>query len=110
MLRCYLVSAIALALAGASMTSVAAAPAPSTATLVTTQLPRSVRPTHYDVSVVPHAESLSFDGKVTVAIEVLEPTSSITLNAIDMSFSSVGLAPVAGNLEFAAPISSRLLL
>jgi aminopeptidase N len=103
MLRCYLVSAIALALAGVSMTTVAAAPAAPAATLATTQLPRSVRPTHYDVSVVPHAGSLSFDGKVTVTIDVLEPTTSITLNAIDMSFSSVGLAPVAGKLTFAAP-------
>jgi aminopeptidase N len=103
-MRRYLVSAIALALAGVSMIGVAATPAVSPAEqLATTQLPRSVRPTHYDVSVMPHAATLGFDGKVTVAVDVLQPTSSITLNAIDMTFSSVSLTPVKGKLAFAAP-------
>ncbi|SFS03660.1 aminopeptidase N [Dyella sp. OK004] len=98
MRRCTLVSAIVLALAGASMSAVAAVPAKHVAAeqQATTQLPRSVRPTHYDVSVTPHAESLSFDGKVTVSVDVLEPTSSITLNALDMSFASVTLTPASG--------------
>lgn len=102
-MRTRLVSAIALVLAGVSLTGAAWAAAPLAATPVTTQLPRSVRPTHYAVSVVPHAATLNFDGKVTVDIEVLQPTASITLNAIDMAFSSVQLTPVAGKLAFAAP-------
>jgi aminopeptidase N len=103
-MRRYLVSAIALALAGVSITGIAATPAATQpAELATTQLPRSVQPTHYDVAVIPHAASLSFDGKVTVTVEVLQPTSSITLNAIDMAFSSVSLMPVKGKLAFAAP-------
>lgn len=95
-MRRYLVTAIALALAGMSMTAVAAAPAAATAALTTTQLPRSVRPTHYDVSVTPHVDSLSFDGKVGVNIDVLHATASITLNAMDMTFSKVTLTPVGG--------------
>ncbi|MFC5740882.1 M1 family metallopeptidase [Dyella tabacisoli] len=103
-MRRYLVTAIALALAGVSMAAVADAPKASTAVLTTTQLPRSVRPTHYDVSVTPHAESLSFDGKVGVNIEVLQPTTSITLNAIDMKFSGVSLMPVGGKkVMYSAP-------
>ncbi|WP_266169020.1 M1 family metallopeptidase [Dyella subtropica] len=98
MRRSTLVSAIVLALASASMSAVAAVPATHAATeqQATTQLPRSVRPTHYDVSVTPHADSLSFDGKVTVTVDVLQPTSSITLNALDMTFASVTLTPVKG--------------
>ncbi len=95
-MRRYLVTAIALALAGMSMTAVVAAPAAATAALATTQLPRSVRPTHYDVSVTPHLDSLSFDGKVGVHVEVLQPTASITLNAMDMTFSEVSLTPAGG--------------
>ena len=103
-MRKLLVSAITLALAGVSLAGMAAPadPAPAAA-LTTTQLPRAVRPTHYDVAVVPHAASLSFDGKVSVAIEVLEPTSSMTLHAIDMSFSSVQLTGPKGAPAFAAP-------
>ena len=98
-MRHLLASAITLALVSAPVIAVAAdaAPAPMpTRALPTTQLPRNVRPSHYEVAIVPHAESLSFDGKVTVAIDVLEPTSKITLNAINMKFAKVGLSPVAG--------------
>ncbi|KRE89675.1 aminopeptidase [Frateuria sp. Soil773] len=102
-MRRYLVSAIALALAGASVTGMAATPAAAQAELATTQLPRAVRPSHYEVAVTPHADKLSFDGKVTVTVDVLKPTASITLNAIDMTFSSVRLAPADGKAALAAP-------
>ena len=108
-MRRYLVSAIALALAGGSVTVVAqtsdSSPTAtvSAATTTTTQLPRNVRPSHYDVAVVPHAESLGFDGKVTITLDVLEPTASITLNAVDMEFISARLSAVAGATVFAAP-------
>jgi aminopeptidase N len=99
-----LATALALALAGLSapLAPVAIA-APAANAAVTTQLPRNVRPTHYDVAVVPHAQSLSFDGRVTVAIDVLEPTTSIVLNAAGMAFSSVSLTPEGGKAAFAAP-------
>jgi aminopeptidase N len=90
-MRHTLAVSIAIALTG---TSLASAAQPHTAPVVanvTTQLPRNVRPTHYEVAVVPHAQSLTFDGKVSVKIEVLEPTSTIVLNAVDMTFSSAQL-------------------
>jgi len=104
-MRCTLVSAIALALAGLSVPALAQT-APASASIArptTTQLPRNVRPTHYDVAVVPHADKLAFDGKVAITLDVLEPTASVVLNAIDMSFSSVKLAPVSGNATYPAP-------
>ena len=88
-------SALALALAGACTGSLALAPDAST----TTQLPRGVRPTHYEVSVVPHAGTKRFDGRVTATIEVLEATSRITLNAVDMRFTSVRLAGMSGRVS-----------
>jgi len=104
-MRRLLVSAIAMALIGgfcAVPAGHAAALAATAAEQATTQLPRGVRPTHYDVSIVPDAANLKFDGKVTVAIDVLRPTTSITLNAIDMAFSKVGLSPVSGKTVLAA--------
>ncbi|MDR3446293.1 MULTISPECIES: M1 family metallopeptidase [unclassified Dyella] len=102
-MRLRLVSAIALALAGFSSAGAAIAQDAPASAQATTQLPRDVRPTHYDVSVVPHASTLSFDGKVTVDVDVLTPTSSITLNALDMRFASVTLTPVSGKGSFKAP-------
>ena len=71
------------------------AAAPAAQAAATTQLPRTVRPIHYDVKIVPDASSLKFHGKVVIAIEVLEPTTSITLNAADLSFSKVMLTQAA---------------
>jgi len=101
-MRTPLVSAIAFALAGLSAVAVAA-PDTDNSQLATTQLPRTVRPSHYDVSVVPHADKLTFDGKVAISVDVLEPTASITLNAEDMTFANVTLVPVKGKAKFAAP-------
>lgn len=97
-MRRHLVSAIALALAATTPAfALLAAPADAPAMLATTtQLPRNVRPTHYDVAVVPHADTLSFDGKVGIDLQVLEPTTSIVLNAIDMSFPSATLTRSGG--------------
>ena len=102
-MRRTLVSAIALALAGVSMAASAQTSTAAPEVRATTQLPRDVRPTHYDVAVVPHAESLSFDGKVAITLDVLQPTASIVLQALDMTFSSVRLTPVAGHADYAAP-------
>ncbi|KFN43652.1 M1 family metallopeptidase [Arenimonas oryziterrae] len=91
-----LVSAVALALAGAGALPAHAASAASAARLYTTQLPRTVRPTHYDIAIIPRAATLDFDGKVVITVDVLESTRSITLNALDMRFSKVSLTSSVG--------------
>ncbi|CAD7386101.1 M1 family metallopeptidase [Xanthomonas arboricola] len=53
---------------------------------VTTQLPRTAKPTHYAVEITPHADALTFDGKVTIDVVVLQPTDSITLHAAKLTF------------------------
>ena len=82
-----LATVAALALA----TPLVAAPAAD----VTTQLPRGVRPLHYDIALVPDAAQLSFAGRVAVTVEVLVPTATITLNAADLTFDHVVLSGVA---------------
>jgi aminopeptidase N len=100
-MRNLLFSAMAMALAGFSISApVLAQSMASVEVIGTTQLPRSVRPTHYDVAVTPHVDKLSFDGKVTVTVDVLKPIASVTLNAIDLKFSSVSLVSAA---SFGAP-------
>ena len=74
-----------------------AAPTPVAPNQVTTQLPRTVRPSHYNVAITPDAEAARFTGHVTIAVQVLEPTSSITLNAAGLDFQTVRLLPLHGN-------------
>jgi puromycin-sensitive aminopeptidase len=69
---------------------------------ITTQLPRNVRPTHYEIALTPDAQAMTFDGKVTISIDVLEPTAAITLNAIDLAFASADVTDSKGRSSFGA--------
>ena len=104
-MRRIVVSVLALAIAGVFAIPAACADADGSHPVAeaTTQLPRSVRPTRYDVAVEPDAANLQFKGAVKIAIEVLQPTRTITLNAIDMTFSKVSLSSASGKSTFAAP-------
>src|SRR4051812_7982183 len=70
-----------------------------------TQLPRTAIPHHYAITVTPHAEQLTFDGSVAIDLDVVRPTSSLVLNAADLTFSSASLvrsgggAPVPGQVS-----------
>ena len=72
--------------------------------LTPTQLPRNVRPAHYDVSIVPDAANLAFTGRVEITIDVLEPTATITLHAADITFSSATLRTPGGQKPFAPAV------
>ena len=93
-----------LALAACAV-PIASATAVETASIeqAPTQLPRNVRPTHYAIAIVPDATHLRFNGKATIAIDVLQSTSSITLNALDMKFSQVRLVSADGKKLRANP-------
>ncbi|WP_344761992.1 M1 family metallopeptidase [Actimicrobium antarcticum] len=76
---------------------------------ITTQLPRSVRPTHYAVSITPDAKAATFAGHVTIDVQVLQPTASITLNAADLVFGQVQLHSAnAGNKAAPANATVRI--
>src|SRR5688572_5384556 len=102
-MRRTLAAAISLALSLPAADVVAQANASQAATPpaveATTQLPRNVRPTHYTIQVVPHADKLAFDGKVAIRVEVLAPTDRIVLNAVDMSFANAKLDPENGKVQ-----------
>ena len=61
---------------------------------VTTQLPRNVRPVHYDLAFTPDADKMTFTAQVKIAIEVVEPTATVTLQAADLTFSKAEIAGV----------------
>jgi aminopeptidase N len=59
---------------------------------VTTQLPRAVRPSHYDLAFTPDAGKLTFTAKVKISIDVVEPTATVTLQSADLTFSKAEIA------------------
>jgi aminopeptidase N len=100
-----LISAAVLAFAGLSAQPLLAAPAAAPGALVTTQLPRTARPAHYDVSITPDAARSTFAAKVSITFDVLTRTDAITLNAADLAFSGVTLTPGAGGTPMSATAS-----
>ena len=65
-------------------------------------LPANVRPATYRLTLEPDLENFAFRGEVTVEIEVLEPTASITMNCVEIAIQSCELVPGNG-----APSSPR---
>ncbi|WP_432378572.1 hypothetical protein [Duganella sp. P38] len=93
-----LISLAVMALLGLSAgapTLVAAAPA-AKAAQVTTQLPRNAVPTHYAVSLTPDAANSSFSASVTIALDVKQASSSLTLQAADLKFSAAAISAGPG--------------
>ena len=99
-----LVTAIALVLAGncvaASAPAAGDAPVASSATEVTTQLPRTARPSHYAIEVTPHAEKLAFDGidavrPITFAGEIVlrPPADEAQWSALAVALAACVLRP-----------------
>lgn len=88
-----------------SPTPIAAAHALSGAPLdvsVPSQLPRVARPVHYDIDVTPDAKALTFVGDAGIDLELYEPSATLTLNALDLSFASASLTGADGK---AIPLS-----
>ena len=100
-------AAAVLVFAAGSTLAATAAPARSaiTAATVTTQLPRGVVPTHYDLVFTPDADKLSFTGSVKINIDVAAPTRTITLQAADLTFAKVEIVGPGGAKGGAAKVS-----
>ena len=94
--RSLLSAAVALALAAFPVLHAEAAQARAAVQETTTQLPRGVIPSHYAISLTPDAAASRFSAHAAITVNVTKPASSITLNAADLKFDKVSLAPAAG--------------
>ena len=54
-------------------------------------LSNKIFPSKYNISIQPDIEKMSFQGTVSVNINILEPTEEITLHSVDLSLISVEL-------------------
>jgi puromycin-sensitive aminopeptidase len=59
---------------------------------VPTQLPRTAIPHHYAIRVTPNAGQLTFDGTVSIDLDVIKPTNQLVLNAASLSFARATLS------------------
>ncbi|MCL1600926.1 MAG: M1 family metallopeptidase [Actinomycetia bacterium] len=66
------------------------------------RLPRTVMPSHYDISIVPDLEDASFTGTVGIDVDVAEATSSVVLNAIELKIENARVT--VGEVEYEASI------
>ncbi|KQQ84903.1 aminopeptidase [Xanthomonas sp. Leaf131] len=105
--------AIALALASISLQSSAQAVATEQphagppASTVTTQLPRTAKPTHYALEITPHADTLTFDGKVAIDLVVLQATDRIVLQAANLRFARATLTQGTASKPQTAKVSTN---
>jgi aminopeptidase N len=60
------------------------------------RLPEVARPENYKLSFTPNLEAATFEGDETISIQVLKPTSEITLNAAEIDFREVTISIGAG--------------
>jgi aminopeptidase N len=63
------------------------------------RLPQTATPSHYTLKLTPDLESAKFTGEEVIAVRVLKPTNSITLNALDLTFETVSIAAAGKTLS-----------
>ncbi|EER22934.1 aminopeptidase, putative [Coccidioides posadasii C735 delta SOWgp] len=51
-------------------------------------LPTNVKPRHYDLTLEPNFETFTFDGTVVIDLDVVEDSTSVTLNSVDIDIHS----------------------
>jgi aminopeptidase N len=55
------------------------------------RLPETARPENYTLTFTPDLENAKFEGDETITMQVLKPTTEITLNAVDIDFHDVSI-------------------
>jgi aminopeptidase N len=64
----------------------AAADAPFTFDATPGRLPKTVVPLAYELTIVPHPQTLTLNGIERVTLDVRRPTSTLTFNALNLRF------------------------
>jgi aminopeptidase N/puromycin-sensitive aminopeptidase len=56
------------------------------------RLPENARPENYKLTFTPDLDKAAFEGDETISLQMLKPSSEITLNAVDIDFHDVTIA------------------
>ncbi len=76
------------ALMGSAAFALPTLAAPVASSQVTSQLPRDARPLHYAIQITPDAAKMRFEGRVIIDVEMLKPSTAITLHAAELVIKS----------------------
>ena len=63
------------------------------------RLPRTVVPSHYGIRLVPDLAAATFTGTVAIDVDVAEATSSVVMNALDLTITSASVVADAVSLD-----------
>ncbi|PSN60535.1 hypothetical protein BS50DRAFT_579067 [Corynespora cassiicola Philippines] len=66
-------------------------------------LPANVKPLHYDLTLEPNFADFSYDGKVVIDLDVVEDSTSVSLNANDLKIHSAHVATADGQVVSSSP-------
>ena len=61
------------------------------------RLPGGVTPTHYDLWFAPDLEKATFRGRESITVNVERPSTTVTLNAAEITFGEVTIEDAAGS-------------
>jgi puromycin-sensitive aminopeptidase len=78
---------------------------PATTSVDAHRLPRTVTPSHYDLSLEPDLDAATFSGQVLITVEVHEPVIEIVLNAIELEIDEAELFADGSKTPFVATVS-----
>ncbi|KAM5450106.1 Aminopeptidase 2 mitochondrial [Microsporum audouinii] len=68
-------------------------------------LPANVKPLHYDLTLEPNFEDFSFKGTVHIDLDVVEETTSITLNVLELTIDSAAIETNGTEIATSSPVS-----
>ena len=74
-----------------------------TAVMPAQRLPQTAIPEHYDIHLTPDFSTDTFQGQISIAVQLGQPTSAITLNAVDLEFLEATIT--AGGVAQTAAVS-----
>ena len=72
------------------------------------RLPRAVRPRRYDLTVTPELEDSTFAGEVDIIADVVEPTSQVVLNALDLEIDAAWITVDGRRVDVAVALDPEL--
>lgn len=72
-------------------------------------LPANVIPRHYDLTLEPDFEKLTYEGKVIIDLDVEEDTTSISVNTLELKIHSTKVLSGSTTISYALASSSTCL-
>src|SRR5262245_47286587 len=71
------------------------------------RLPRAVLPQRYDLTIGSDLDASTFSGRVTISVDVAEPTDRIVLNAVELAIEAATVSQGGANATVAVTVDAE---